>query len=148
MGKVKESLKRCENGYLFADITLLLIIPVFFWKKDPILILFLGIIALIFLGMTMVHQGTKVINKYDKDILAKDDDSDVVHTVKSGDYKGNVDGIKVDGKVYKLPDGVRATVTRDGKIRVYSLLGKLIYLGAGGELSKAPDAAWDNLFNA
>ncbi len=144
MEKLKHFLKRNENGYLFTDITLLLIIPVFFWKKEPILILFLGIIALIFLGMTMVHQGTKVINKYDKDILAKDDDSDVVHTVKSGD----VDGIKVDGKVYKLPDGVRATVTKSGKIRIYSLVGYFIYLGAGGELSKAPDSAWNDLFNA
>ena len=147
MGKVKESLKKYENGYLFADITFLGAIGILFWKKEPMYFVFLLIIYVIVIYMTIFNQGTKVINNYDKDILAKDEDSDVVHTVKSGEYKGHVDGIKVDGKVYKLPDGVRATVTRTGKIRVYSAIGLLFYMAGGGELTKAPNACWDKLFS-
>lgn len=148
MDKFKHFLKRNENGYLFTDITIIVAIIVLFWKKEPVYIVPIVIIAVVFFTMSVLNQGTKVINKYDKDILAKDDDSDVVHTVKSGDYKGNVDGIKLDGKVYKLPDGVRATVTKSGKIRICSIVGSLIYWGAGEELAKAPDAGWDNLFKA
>ena len=146
MGKVKESLKRCENGYLFADITFWGAIGILFWKKEPMYFACLLIIYVIVVCKTIFNQGTKVINNYDKDILAKDEDSDVVHIVKSGEYKGNVDGIRVDGKVYKLPDGVRATVTRTGKIRFYSAHGLLFYWAGGGELTSAPDASWDKLF--
>ena len=145
MGGIKEFLKRNENGYLFADITLILGLVVLFGKKDHI---YFGLILMIFIIVYLMtlNQGTKVINNYNKDIRAKDADFDVVHIVKSGEYKGNVDGIKVDGKVYKLPDGVRATVTKNGKIRVYSLFGYFLYLTCGGELTKAPDARWYKLF--
>lgn len=73
--------------------------------------------------------------------------SDAVYIVKSGGFKNHVDGIKVNGKVYKLPDGVRATVTRSGKIYMYSLLGEIVYAIAGDEICTPPDPTWNKLFN-
>lgn len=147
MGKVKEICQRIENGYLATDLIVAFIFYIAFKKGDAIYIFFAFGVACLMGLTTMLHHGTKVINNYDGDIFAKDEDSDAVYIVKSGGFKNHVDGIKVNGKVYKLPAGVRATVTRNGNIYMCSLLGEIIYSVAGGELQKAPDACWNKLFS-
>lgn len=146
MVEIKKFLKRNENGFLFAD--LLFIASVFYIikTKNHYITPFALIIIAIFIYITIFHHGTKVINNSGKPIDAKDEDSDTVYTVRPGEFRDHIDGIKVDGKVYKLPDGVRATVTKNRKIMVYSLLGYFFYLTAGGELTKAPDDGWNKLF--
>ena len=146
MKNIKEICQRIENGYLSTDLIVAFIFYIAFKKGDAIYIFFAFGVACLMGLTTMLHHGTKVINNYDGDIFAKDEDSDAVYIVKSGGFKNHVDGIKVNGKVYKLPDGVRATVTRSGDIRMYSLLGYLIYIIEGGELTSAPDSSWNKLF--
>ena len=147
MGKVKEICQRIGNGYLATDLIVVLILGIAFKKGEEIYVVLAMFAAFIMSATTMFHHATKVINNYNGDIFAKDDDSDTVYIVKSGGFKNHVDGIKVNGKVYKLPAGVWATVTRNGNIYMCSLLGEIIYSVAGGELQKAPDACWDKLFS-
>lgn len=142
----KEICQRIENGYLATDLIVAFIFYIAFKKGDAIYIFFAFGVACLMGLTTMLHHGTKVINNYDGDIFAKDEDSNTVHTVKSGEFKNHIDGIKVNGKVYKLPDGVRATVTRSGKIYMYSLLGEIVYAIAGDEICAPPDDAWKPLF--
>ena len=128
MGKVKEICQRIGNGYLATDLIVVLILGIAFKKGEEIYVVLAMFAAFIMSATTMFHHATKVINNYNGDIFAKDDDSDTVYIVKSGGFKNHVDGIKVNGKVYKLPAGVWATVTRNGNIYMCSLLGKLFIL--------------------
>jgi hypothetical protein len=48
--------------------------------------------------------------------------------------------------VYKIPDGVHATVTADNKVKVYSLWGGLVYKVRGGQISTPPDSSWNKMF--
>lgn len=145
---MKEAFQKLENGYLFTDLLFIASVIYFFKTKNyhfiPVAIIVVGIVMYI----TMFHHGTRVINKSGKTIKAKDEGSAAVYDVADGNFKNHIDGILVDGTVYKLPDGVRATVTKHGKIFVSSLFGTLIYKLSGGALKAAPDAAWNPLFEA
>ena len=145
---MKEKFQKFENGYLFVD--LLVIGSILYYLKSknynliPIEIIVVGIIMYI----VMYHNGTKVINRSNENVFVKDEDSDEVSIVPSGRLKNNIDGVRVNGKVYKLPDGVRATITKKGKVFVSSIIGTIIYKVSGGELKSAPDPSWNKLFNA
>lgn len=141
---MKEKMQRLENGYLVVDIAIVWCI-IAFAKGNVERSLFLLAIVVIVWYITMYHHGTKVINRYNGNVFVKGEDGDEVFAVPSGDMKNHVDGVKVNGKVYKLPDGVRATITKNGKVFVSSVFGYLVYKVCGGELGKAPDPSWDKL---
>ena len=122
------------------------------------------------------ESGADYINGHSQSAVAvKDENSDQVIFVEPGEKQADVDGVKIDylrfrkstpqysragelliagvppekiTEVYKIPDGVHATVTEDNKISVTSLWGRLIYNVRGGKLNTPPDAAWKPLFQA
>lgn len=144
---MKEKLQKLENGYLLLDLSILGGL-LWYWKtKDISNLVVAVVVAAIILWIVALHHGTKVINRTNENVFVKGEDGDEVFTVPSGGLKNNVDGVKVNGKVYKLPDGVRATVTKKGNIFVPSIAGSIIYLLGGGELKSAPDPSWEKLFN-
>ena len=48
--------------------------------------------------------------------------------------------------VYKIPNGVHATVNAKNKVKVSSLWGNLIYAVLGGQLTTPPDNGWNKMF--
>ena len=48
--------------------------------------------------------------------------------------------------VYKIPNGVHATVNAKNKVRISSIWGNLIYAVLGGQLTTPPDNGWNKMF--
>ena len=48
--------------------------------------------------------------------------------------------------VYKVPNGVHATVNAENKVKITSLWGLLIYKVLGGQLATPPDSGWNKMF--
>ena len=48
--------------------------------------------------------------------------------------------------VYKIPNGVHATVNAKNKVRISSIWGNLIYAVLGGQLTTPPDNEWNKMF--
>ena len=147
---MKEFFQRLENGYLLRDIVFF---GGLFWTSQTteefevclsLIILFASII----LWITVFHLGTKVINNSHEDVWAKGEDGAVVYRVPAGGFKNHVNGLKVNGRVYKLPDGARAIVTKNGHIIFLSIIGHFLYKLGCGELRKAPDPTWMPLFDS
>ena len=65
-----------------------------------------------------------------------------------GGARYDIDGVKIQDKVYKLSDGCHAVARKDGTVKVKSLTGKFVNSVMGGVLVKAPDECWDELFKA
>lgn len=59
-----------------------------------------------------------------------------------------VDGIKANGKVFKLCSGTHVEVKANGEIVTKALSAKFINKNIGGYLNQSPDPNWDELFNA
>jgi len=62
-----------------------------------------------------------------------------------------VDGIKVNGVMYKISRGYdRINISEDGTVKVsYSLLFPMLhYYILGGKKSSPPDGTWNELFNS
>lgn len=74
MGKIKEICQRIENGYLATDLMVVLVLCIALKKGEGIYVILAIFVALIMASTTMFHHGTKVINNYSGDILAKDED--------------------------------------------------------------------------
>lgn len=147
MGEIKNYLKRYENGYLITDISAIGgVIYYIITKKIECLIIAAIAVVMIFI-VASLHHGSRVINRSGKRIKAKDEDGSTIYYVEDGEFKNHIDGINVDGTVYKIPDGVRVVVRKGGKIRTYSLLGGLINAVSGSVLTSAPDKSWDLMFN-
>ena len=105
-----------------------------------------GIIAgLIFL--LQMYKGKSVVhNMSDEMIYAKPEEGAEPMAVPPQGQCYGIDGIKAQGQVYKLPDGVHATVNDGGSVRIASIIGTLIYLVRGGLLQAPPDGGWQKLF--
>lgn len=101
-------------------------------------------------GLILLLQANKgksvVHNMSDEVIYAKPEEgTEPVAVPPHGEYY-NIDGFKAYGKVYKLPDGVHASVKDGGKVKVSSLTGQFIYMLGGGVLPTPPDGGWQKLF--
>ena len=48
--------------------------------------------------------------------------------------------------VYKVPNGVHATVNAKNKVKITSLWGRLIYEVLGGQIATPPDSGWNKMF--
>ena len=140
------------NLYAVTDILALLAIimlVLYAKKKDETLLMgsaFVGIFAFATVIIQVKFGQTKVSNQSPNTIHAKPEEgAEPVAVPPQGQCYG-IDGIKAQGKVYKLPDGVHATVKADGKIKIQSLTAKFIYLLGGGLLPTPPDGGWQKLF--
>ena len=140
------------NLYAVTDILALLAIVLFILsgKREDKTILIGSGIAIILAGIAFTIQvkfgQTKVSNQSPNTIYAKPEEgTEPVAVPPQGQCYG-IDGIKAQGRVYKLPDGVHATVKADGKIKIQSLTAKFIYLLGGGLLPTPPDGGWQKLF--
>lgn len=140
------------NLYAVTDILALLAIIMLALsakKKDETLLMgsLLFIILSALSAFIQVKFGqTKVSNQSPNTIHAKPEEgTEPVAVPPQGQCYG-IDGIKAQGRVYKLPDGVHATVKADGKIKIQSLTGRFVYMLIGGLLQAPPDGGWQKLF--
>ena len=148
---MKQGIK--ANLYLATDILAMLAIIVLVFsakKKDESFLIgsaLLGALAFIIIAIQAKWGQTKVSNESSTMIYAKPEEgTEPVGIVPQGEGYA-IDGIKTDGKVYKLPNGVHATIGEGGKIRIASITGTLIYLLGGGVLPTPPDGGWQKLFD-
>ena len=140
------------NLYAITDILALLAIimlVLYAKKKDETLLMgsLLFIILSALSAFIQVKFGqTKVSNQSPNTIHAKPEEgAEPVAVPPQGQCYG-IDGIKANDRVYKLPDGVHATVKADGKIKIQSLTGRFVYMLIGGLLQAPPDGGWQKLF--
>ena len=147
---MKQTIK--TNLYAVTDILALvaIIVLVFYAKKkDETLLIgstLLGILAFITIAIQAKWGQTKVSNQSSSMIYAKPEEgAEPVAVPPQGEYFGT-DGVKAGGKVYKLPNGVHASVKDGGKVKVSSLTGQFIYMLGGGVLPTPPDGGWQKLF--
>lgn len=68
------------------------------------------------------------------------------YILSTGDGQHDVDGIRSNDVIYKIPDGVHVTVRPNGKVVPHSIAGKFLYWTEGGALDNPPDASWNALF--
>ncbi len=147
---MKQTIK--TNLYAVTDILALVAIIVLAFsvkKKDETLLIgstLLGILAFITIAIQAKWGQTKVSNQSSSMIYAKPEEgAEPVAVPPQGEYFGT-DGVKAGGKVYKLPNGVHATVSQNGKVSIASLTGTLMYMLIGGVLPTPPDGGWQKLF--
>ena len=104
---------------------------------------------LIIISLKKHYIGDTVVeNDTDHDIYAKDEESSNVVEIPSHKRVSGIDGIKVDGVVYKLCSGTHVVVKENGKVRTKSLTGKFVNNTRGGKISSPPDEGWNNIFQA
>lgn len=148
---MKQTIK--TNLYAVTDILALVAIIVLAFsvkKKDESFLITSGIFTLFAVIVFLIQAKwgqTKVGNQSSSMIYAKPEEGvEPVGIVPQGEGCA-IDGVKADGNVYKLPNGVHATVGEGGKIRVASLTGTLMYMLIGGVLPTPPDGGWQKLFD-
>ncbi|MCQ2272555.1 MAG: hypothetical protein MJZ72_07200 [Bacteroidales bacterium] len=91
---------------------------------------------------------SKVTNNMDEPILAKPETGNTPVQIAPHAEMYGVDGIKVNGKVFKLCSGTHVEVKGNGEIVTKASSAKIINKYQGGYLSQSPDPNWDELFNA
>lgn len=64
----------------------------------------------------------------------------------SGKEMYDIDGVRFNNTVYKIPDGVHVTVNKNGNVLPHSLLGSLLYFSEGGLKTKSPGDGWETFF--
>ena len=137
------------NGYFFSELFFICgWISLFFVSED-----YFGIFGLLLLigaiiQLITLYRVPQVVNRSYNVLYAKEKNSGAVYLIESGGFRRSVDGIKVNGKVYQISDGVRVVVTKKGKIIVFSMLGMLIFWRSGGIRTTPPDNYWIPLFEA
>ena len=148
---MKQTIK--TNLYAVTDILALVAIIVLAFsvkKKDETFLITSGIFTLFAVIVFLIQAKwgqTKVSNQSSSMIYAKPEEgAEPVEVSPQGEYFGT-DGVKAGGKVYKLPNGVHATVSQNDKVSIASLTGTLMYMLIGGVLPTPPDGGWQKLFD-
>ena len=138
------------NGFLFSELFFICgWISLFIVSDDymvifPLLLLIGAIIQLI-----TMYLGPQVVNRSHNILFAKRKNLGAVNHIKRGGVLRNVDGIRVNGKVYQIPDGVCVVVTKNGKVIVFSILMGLIFFWRSRVIrTTPPDNYWIPLFEA
>lgn len=132
-----------------VDILLTVAVVLYFTKKaNPWWAAGLAVTAIIISVLARKLPG-KVQNDSGKTIMAKPETGscDPVE-VKPGEFLNGIDGVKVDGRVYKAVGGSCISVNENNKIKNWSMSGCFFNLTRGGYLSEAPDDCWKPLFNS
>lgn len=147
---MKQTIK--TNLYAVTDILALvaiIVLALYAKKKDETFLITSGIFTLFAVIVFLIQAKwgqTKVGNQSSSMIYAKPEEgADPVEVPLQGEYF-RTDGVKAGGKVYKLPNGVHASVKDGGKVKVSSLTGQFIYMLGGGVLPTPPDGGWQKLF--
>lgn len=159
-GKLKEMKKKCPQ-FIKVDLysagqCLILIAFILFclyvWKKESsyvkasFLTFATGAVCL----PTQFFFGkAKVNNKSGSDIEYLEEgggENRPVYILGSGERRYDIDGVKHNEFVYKIPDGIHVTINKNGKLVPHSIFGKVIYHVEGGVKETPPDATWNALF--
>lgn len=150
---MKKTIKR--NLYAAVDVmavvTLLLLVATMAKKEKSLGYAFAGMGAASFITLLiqMCCGKTRIENESGTVIYTKSEEGCDAVELDPGMERYNIDGVKNQGRTYKLVDGVHGVAKNDGTVKVKSFTGKFInrILG-GGELSCAPDSCWEPLFKA
>lgn len=144
---------KARNLYLLADVLLAMAgasAAFGLVNKKMSLTLPLGLLAAS--SVTAFVQAaigkTRVTNRSNCDVYYKDESSTGVNVLRKGESAENVDGFKVNGRIYKLCDGVHATIGEDGIVTVNSFAyGNFAqaYRGGGWRSADSLPDDWDNL---
>ena len=99
------------------------------------------------LPMQLFYGKTKVKNRSGKNIeyIKEGEDDRDAYTLISGKDIYDIDGIKSDDVVYKIPGSIHVKVKK-GKVIPASPIDFLIYKKEGGVLTSPPDSGWNALF--
>lgn len=112
------------NTYLCGDVSFVVfLLSVIAYSFNKVSTKFMGFvlgICAVFYVFSMIFGKAYVINESEKDIYAKDENSDTNYKILPGHYKSNIDGISVNGVVYKITDGTKVTIDKSGKVRYNS----------------------------
>ena len=133
--------------YLVGDIFIFLSVMLFVKGKiaNSFFVSLLGLLFYI-CGTSIIKS--RVYNATGGVMFAMDEnDHENIMVIPDGETAINVDGINVGGTIYKIPDGVQATITQNG-IRIISAMGNLVYFVSGGKKKSLPEPSWEKLFNA
>ncbi|MCK9303504.1 MAG: hypothetical protein PHU62_10055 [Bacteroidales bacterium] len=141
------------DGYLIADFTALITVILF-------ILCLLHKTSIKYLGGTLAVTGilifvqatfgkAQIINKTGKAICSKPEIEDKpISNINDQESKSSIDGIKMNGIVYKIPDGVHAIATEQNRIKINSIIGSVAYYAKGGLLTTPPDDSWNALFES
>lgn len=135
---VKSGENKSFDGYFAADIatviTLILFVVFVIKKTSPKYWALCGSITLFLVAVQTKFGKTQLRNVSTNDVTVKDESSSETAGLYSGETAIDIDGANVNGIVYKIPDGVHATI-KDGIVKVEKsfFLGPLIYSVRGGK---------------
>lgn len=134
--------------YILCDIMLMLSVVFFFTKKIDLQFTSIAIIILGVFGFFQATFGqTSVKNNSNKPIKVKLENKDLIN-VEPQTKASQIEGIKIENKVYKIPNNVHVSITKNNKICIYSFSGYLVYKVRGGKQKQVPNSSWNKLFEA
>lgn len=149
---MKKTIKR--NLYAAVDvmavITLLLLVAFVAKKEETLGKCFFGSLTITgVLGLVQMMFGqSKIENESGTVIHTKSEEGCDAVELEPGMERYDIDGVKNQGRTYKLVDGVHGVAKNDGTVKVKSLTGKFVNSVMGGVLTTPPDSCWDELFKA
>ena len=97
----------------------------------------------------LLFGKSKVKNRLGSDIeyLEEGDGKNrPAYVLESGEKRHDIDGMKVNDVVYKIPDGVHLTVNEKGKVIPHSISGAFWYYKEGGLQTTSPGVGWESFF--
>lgn len=147
----KEKLPRWKMLSLFNVCDILLVVTVafflqavlFFFKTKVFNVNYsLGFFVLTFIVFLFQRSmNSKVVNESDSVLWAKPEEDDDPHTIQPGETCKSVDGVKLNDRFFKIPDGLPVVVNNDG-LSHFSITGWLYYHVLGREYTN-----WKKLFD-
>ncbi len=149
MNKVKDF----NFGYLVDATAFLAAILIFsaMISGNKIILLFgalFGIFFNVFYILYLSCQNTKITNESESKAFIKSKQRDKIDELLPKSTKYGIDGVKINGVVYKISDGTHATITKKGKLRVLSITGNIFYKILRGGIMTTPTDDWKPLFDA
>lgn len=116
-------------------------------KKALLFGLIFGLLCIMFIALYFFYQDTKITNESEIKAFIKAEQGDNIDELLPKSTKYGIDGVKINGVVYKTPDGTHAKITKKNKIKIDSVFGWLVYAVRGGVMFDAP-IDWKPLFDA
>jgi hypothetical protein len=135
------------DGYLTGDLFMFLFIIALAKENFKTAFLLLATGSIFYFIAASVLKN-RVYNSTGSVMFAMDEnDHEKIFVLPAGKEICNVDGVNINGTVYKIPDGVNAVATKNG-IRIFSAMGNIVYYIGGGEKGTLPEPSWQKLFQA
>ena len=136
------------DGYTLTELSLILFLTMFVTKPLQKYACFPLLFAGLSFGYATFKGKTFIINNSGKELAGMDEnDHEKIKRCRAGENISNVDGIKQNGVVYKIPDGLHVSMTERGP-KAHSVMGKIVYSVRGGIQNFPPDESWVPLFNS